>query len=302
MAILSACMIVLLIVVALIPYVKVANVETRIILQERVDSQLEASNTPKWSENMRVNQAIRWLSLPEKTDQIARRVGFDSKDVSKKLSRLRWKNTTEEWLLFKISGACLLCVSLLIAAIDYATGIPLSTIKKMFVGVAVLSYFAPNLILNWYDQRAKEEMERQIPLFFSIVMALVNAGMPIHTAMRKSATRFPKRLGQEIAWLEIEEKQYGNWRKALEALALKWELNSFISIVTDIQEALTKGVSIGGMLQVHVEEQLRRQEDEITEQVNRMSVRLLPMVILFMGVPLMYLVLAPSFMGIQQNL
>lgn len=273
--------------------------KTNLFTRFMVEEQKEKKEKRLFSRDQRI---ILWMTEPKRLDALARRLGFDLLRVDRQLQRLRWKTKVEEWFVLKALGALFLGCAVFLLGYRYLRDGEVDIFQKIGLILSLLLYFSPNLIINWYDKRAQREIEVQIPIFFSIVLALVEAGMPVHSAMSKAASRYPKRLGQEIARLEVEQKRYGNWRKALEELALRWELASFLSIVTDIQEAVTKGTSIAHLLRMHIEEQLRREEDQMTNEVNRMSVRLLPLVVLFMGVPLMFLVLGPSFIGIKNQL
>ncbi|EAO7496446.1 pilus assembly protein TadC, partial [Salmonella enterica] len=156
--------------------------------------------------------------------------------------------------------------------------------------------------LEWADKRAKAEIQAQVPVFFSIVQSLVEAGMPLQSAVKQTARRFDARLGHELARLETEEKRYGTWRKALEEMAFRWEVDALTTITMEMNEAIRKGISISNMLAVQVEEQMRQQEDEASARMNRLNIRLLPFVIVLMGVPLLFLVMGPVLMGINERM
>ncbi|MGG1443996.1 type II secretion system F family protein [Brevibacillus laterosporus] len=301
MALFASIWIGILVIMLASPFFYVVNMGEKMNLFTRfmVEEQKEKKEKRLFSRDQRI---ILWMTEPKRLDALARRLGFDLFRVDRQLQRLRWKTKVEEWFVLKALGALFLGCAVFLLGYQYLRDGEVDIFQKIGLILSLLLYFSPNLIINWYDKRAQREIEVQIPIFFSIVLALVEAGMPVHSAMSKAASRYPKRLGQEIARLEVEQKRYGNWRKALEELALRWELASFLSIVTDIQEAVTKGTSIAHLLRMHIEEQLRREEDQMTNEVNRMSVRLLPLVVLFMGVPLMFLVLGPSFIGIKNQL
>ncbi len=235
-------------------------------------------------------------------EKLARMLGVEREKVSVSLQRLRWTVSIEEVLLAKVVGAGFVCLSLIYVLILMRTGRSLSTFQLIPVVAAILIFLLPTYLIERADKQAKEEIRIQIPIFFGIVQSLVEAGMPIHAAVRATARRYQTRLGREIALLEVDEKRFGNWRKALEELAYRWDVDAFVSIVMEINEALTKGVSIAPMLAVQVEEQIKQQEDEAASQTNRLQVRLIPLLVVFMGVPLMFLVMGPAFLGIGQNL
>lgn len=236
------------------------------------------------------------------TEKLSRYMGFDRQQAAARLARLRWEISIEELLLAKLCGACLLVASLVYLYTVLLSGKGVAYGQLLPLIAALAAFLLPTYLLEWADKRAKQEIQQQIPVFFGIVQALVEAGMPIHSAVKATARRHPTRLGRELAWLEVEEKRYGNWRKALEDMAYRWEVDGLVAIALEINEALTKGISISRLLADQVEEQLRQQESEAEAKINRLQVRLLPLLIVFMGIPLMFLVMGPAFMGIGEKL
>lgn len=247
-----------------------------------------------WLTRLRQDRRLR--------EKFARLVGLDLERTTAALLRLRLAVHVEDILLARLAGAVILAGLLLYTAALYVSRTTLSTVNVLPLLCALGLFMAPTWLLDWLDSRAKQQIRAQLPAFFSIVQALVEAGMPISVAVMATAKRFAGRLGRELAALELSEKQHGNWREALEDLALRWEVDSLIAVAADINEALTKGTSIAERLARHIEEQLLQQEDEAAEQVNRLTVRLLPLLIVCMGVPLLFLVIGPSLIGIRQQL
>lgn|GEM_PF-613811 len=229
----------------------------------------------------------------------ARLAGLDQVQIIRALSRLRWSITFQEVLLAKLTGGFCLLASVGYVLLIAATGREVDYIDYSLVLVGLIFYLLPTNWIELADRRAKEEMARQVPAFFGIVQVLVEAGLPIHVAVRSAAARYPERLGLELARLELEERTYGTWRQALEEFAYRWEVDGLVAVVLEINRALTKGVSVAGPLSVQVDELLRQQEDDAAERTNKLSVRLIPLMILAMGVPLMFLVLGPTFMDIK---
>jgi tight adherence protein C len=249
-----------------------------------------------WTIVRALERRERWL------ESLCRWTGVDRKKTADMLYRLRSPITVTEVALAKaVGGAVMLGAALQMAARLYS-GREWSVLAAWPMLGAVLTFLLPTLLLGWADKRAKAEMAEQVPVFFSIVQALVEAGMPIQAAVKQAARRFDGRLGRELARLEVEEKRCGSWRKALEELAFRWEVDTLTAIALEINEAISKGVSVAPMLAVQVEEQVRQQEDEASAHMNRLNVRLLPFVIVLMGVPLLYLVMGPAFMGIGARL
>lgn len=250
----------------------------------------------------------RWtiIKILEKNEPLMRKVceytGVDRQKTSDILYRMRWKSTVTEVVLTKGLGIVFLASSLLHLTAGFLAGQSFEMTDTWPLVASLLLYLLPTLVLNEADKRVKGEIREQVPVFFSIVQSLAEAGMPIQAAVKQTARRFDARLGHELTRLETEEKRCGNWRKALEEMAFRWDVDALTAISLEINEAISKGVSIAEMLAVQVEEQMRQQEDEAAAHMNRLNIRLLPFVILLMGVPLLFLVMGPALMGIGERL
>jgi len=250
----------------------------------------------------------RWtlVRLLEKHDDVLHRLcgwlGIDRKKTEETLQRLRLKVSVPEIALVRVVCLILIASALLhLIASTYAEH-SLHLANSLPLVASLILYLLPSWLLDWADKRVKGEIREQVPVFFSIVLALVEAGMPLQSAVKETARRFDARLGYEMARLEVEEKRLGNWRKALEELAFRWEVDALTTIALEMNEAVSKGVSIASMLAAQVEEQVRQLEDEAATRMNRLNIRLLPFVIILMGVPLLFLVIGPVLIGIEDRL
>lgn len=229
-------------------------------------------------------------------------LGIDRKKTGETLQRLRLKVSLPEIVLARAIGLILIASALINLASSLYVQHALHTADSLPLLASLFVFLLPAWILDGLDQRAKGEIREQVPVFFSIVLALVEAGMPLQSAVKETAQRFEARLGYEMARLETEERRLGTWRKALEELAFRWEVDALTTIALEMNEAISKGVSIAGMLSVQVEEQIRQLEDEAATRMNRLNIRLLPFVIVLMGVPLLFLVMGPALIGIEERL
>lgn len=246
---------------------------------------------------------VRFLEKNEKWMQrLCGWTGIDRQKTQETLLRLQWKVSVAEMVWVRAISVVLVASALLQLVTAMYGGGPLRMANGLPLLACALLYFFPTWMLDWADKRVKGEIRDQVPVLFSIVQSLVEAGMPIQAAVKQAARRFDARLGQELAHLEIEEKRCGSWRKALEELAFRWEVDALTAIALEINEAISKGVSIANMLAVQLEELVRQQEDEASTHMNRLNIRLLPFVILLMGVPLLFLVMGPALMGIGNRL
>ncbi|GED72915.1 hypothetical protein BRE01_66170 [Brevibacillus reuszeri] len=235
-------------------------------------------------------------------DRLCKLTGIDRQKTTEILSRLGWRVRLAEIILLKVLSMVFIVSALLNLVVNTSFEQSLRMVNGLPLIGSLLLYMFPTWLLDWGDKRAKDQIREQVPVFFSIVQSLVEAGMPIQAAVKETAKRFDARLGKELARLEIEQKQYGTWRKALEELAYRWEVDALTTIALEMNEAISKGVSIAQMLSVQVEEQMRQQEDEASAHMNRLNIRLLPFVILLMGVPLLFLVMGPALIGIGDRL
>ncbi|QQE74602.1 type II secretion system F family protein [Brevibacillus composti] len=246
---------------------------------------------------------VRYLEKHEHAlERICRMTGINRMQTADVLDRLRLRYTLAEVAAAKALGGIILLAVIIQASLRLSSGEAWSAKLSLPLIGAVFFFLLPTLLLEWLDKQAKAEMREQVPIFFSIVQSLVEAGMPIQAAVKQTARRFDGRLGRELARLETEEKRFGTWRKALEEMAFRWGVDSLSAIAMEINEAMSKGVSISQMLALQVEEQVRQQEDEASDHMNRLNIRLLPFIVVLMGVPLLFLVMGPIFIGIEDRL
>ncbi|QRG67836.1 type II secretion system F family protein [Brevibacillus choshinensis] len=269
----------------------------------RIDQEQQAQLNDSFQQRQPRWTIVRHLEKKEDLlDQLCRWMGIDRRKTEDTLKRLETKVVLAE--LVVVRGFCMVLIAsaLLYLIGNMYAGHPLRTANSFPLVVTLLLYMLPTWWLDWTDQRIKGEIREQVPIFFSIVQALVEAGMPIQSAVKETARRFDTRLGRELARLDLEEKRLGTWRQALKELAFRWEVDSLTTIALEINEAIRKGVSISGMLAVQVEEQARQLEDEASMRMNRLNIRLLPFVIILMGVPLLFLVMGPALIGLGDRL
>lgn len=268
-------------------------------IQIEQHQQMQASFTPRGHSAFRFSFYLR---DPARMKNIANYTGFDQQKAALSLNRLGWNISIQDLLFSKILGSACLLLAVGYAFFTVYTGGHIGSVQCLLILAGVLLFLFPTQMVEIADKQAKKEMRDHTPIFFGIVLSLLDAGMPIHAAIRATAKRFSGRLGTELMTLETSERSHGNWRIALEELAFKWDVDELLTIVSDINQSLTKGTPVTHMLALHIEEQIKQQEDEATEYMNRLSIRFIPFVILFMGVPLLFLVMGPSFKGIMGQL
>jgi tight adherence protein C len=269
----------------------------------RIDSEKQAKLEQSFQQGRKRWTLVRSLEKNQVLLQhFYKWTGVDKKKKEETLARLGIDISLTEIVLFRLISMCFIASSLASLAMSMVNDEKIGTVNGLPLTFSLFLYLLPNMLLDRADKRAKAEIREQVPIFFSIVQSLVEAGMPLQQAVKQTARRFDTRLGRELASLEMGEKRYGNWRKALEELAFRWEVDSLTTIALEMNEAMKKGVSISHMLSVQVEEQVRQQEDEAATHMNRLNIRLLPFVILLMGLPLLFLVMGPAFIGIGESL
>lgn len=269
----------------------------------RIDQEQQAQLNQSFHQTQTRWTVVRYL---EKHDDLLERscdwMGIERKKTEETLRRLHSKVSLPELVVVRAVCMVLIAAALLYLITSIYLGQSLRMTNSFPLVAALILYMLPTWLLEWADQRIKGEIREQVPIFFSIVQALVEAGMPIQLAVKETARRFDTKLGRELARLEIEEKRLGTWRQALKELAFRWEVDALTTIALEMNEAISKGVSISSMIAIQVEEQVRQLEDEASTRMNRLNIRLLPFVIILMGVPLLFLVMGPALIGIGDRL
>lgn len=224
---------------------------------------------------------------------------LDAVDHTIAISRLQDEYTAEEILSLKVLGTVGLIVFLLIGV---AQGLNLTWIAVGF-GCYVITGFMPEKMLNRKIQQRKEQIENDLPEFLDLLKSVTGAGLTLPEAISKVISRSQGPLVDEFKQVSIDAAASGgHWRRAMELMALRNDIDSLSDVVSDILISYEKGTAGISEALGHQANMMRTiRNSNITAKANRMGVTLIVPMVIFYMLPIMVLMLGPIILSFITN-
>lgn len=170
-----------------------------------------------------------------------------------------------------------------------------------FVGILILGFgFYRVRQVQKQAEIRKREMREELPRFIDLFLTALYVGMPVESAIEKTARCLPGTISEELKQAAAET-QIGakNWQQAMEQVALRYQVDTFNDFVLCLTTAYEKGVSIT--------EAVSRKADEIRqinllnakERAAKLSNTILVPVMIFKILPLLAVMLIPIMIQVM---
>lgn len=243
----------------------------------------------------------RSMSNPTTLRKLSEVYRFDLDGVNHTIanSRLQDQYTAEEILSLKVLGTIGMVVFSLIGVLQ---GVDLLWIALGF-GCYTLLGFLPEKRLNSQIRQRKLEIENSLPEFLDLLKSVTAAGLSLPEAITKVISRFPAGpLVEEFKQVSIDATASGgNWRWAMEQMALRNDIDSLSDVVSDILITYEKGTSgISEALGYQARMMRTIRNSNIMAKVNRMNVTFVVPMVIFDMLPIMVLLLGPMLISFME--
>lgn len=176
------------------------------------------------------------------------------------------------------------------------TGIGLTLV--MVVAAMVAGYFAPSLYLYQKGQDRADTMRKTFPDALDLLTISVEAGLGFDAALAHVAKNIEAPLADEFARV-LQEMQIGLGRaNALRALGERTILPEMRGFVSAMVQADAFGIPIGQVLRVQSSEIRLKRRQRAEEQAQKLPVKILFPLVLFILPCLFIVVLGPAAISI----
>lgn len=140
----------------------------------------------------------------------------------------------------------------------------------------------------------REEIEREMPNFLELLASVTSSGLPISEALNKVCLNSAGVIEQEFAKVLLEAKlNGGNWRKAMEDMAFRNEVEILSDVVSDILVSYEKGTPISEVLKGTAELARKLKINKLLEKAKKLSVKIIIPMAIFNFLPIMALFMLP---------
>ena len=206
---------------------------------------------------------------------------------------------------FKVFVALLLAIGFLIMRFYLLKTMPSTQTMFFTILFALIGFYLPNLWLLIKISRRKQKIQLGLPDALDLMVICVEAGTGLDAAINRIGEEMKftnKVLSEEFKILNLELRAGKQRRDALRNLALRTGLEDVNSLVTLLIQTEQFGTSIGQALRVHSDAMRTKRQQRAEEIAQKMPVKLIFPLILFIFPTLLIVVLGPALISIIKTL
>ncbi|MCC2592891.1 type II secretion system F family protein [Tessaracoccus sp. OS52] len=188
--------------------------------------------------------------------------------------------------------------AILTSLVIRSEGPPLLTLVALVV--SLVGYFLPELLLNSNGQKRNETIELELADTLDQMMISVEAGLGFDASMSLAAHNGKGPLAEELK-RTFQDIQIGRSRRqAFEALTQRTTVNDLRRFVRAVIQADAYGISISDVLRTQATEMRLKRRQRAEEKAQKIPVKVLMPLMLFILPVLFIVVLGPAVMGMVE--
>ena len=170
------------------------------------------------------------------------------------------------------------------------------------IGLAILGYFLPNMVLYQIAYGRSQEIQRGLPDALDLLTVSVEAGMGFDAALANVARNTDGPLADEF-FRVLQEMQLGSGRlEAMRALSDRTDVRDLQSFINSMIQADAFGIPIANVLRVQAKEMRVKRSQRAEEAAQKVPVKILFPLIFFILPALLVVVVGPAGISVMQNL
>lgn len=171
----------------------------------------------------------------------------------------------------------------------------------MTLGVSVVGYFVPELLLNSEGTKRNQQIELELADTLDQMNIAVEAGLGFDSAMARAAQNGKGPLANELV-RTLQDIQMGNSRRqAFEALTVRTTVVDLRRFVRAVVQADAYGISIAGVLRTQADEMRLKRRQRAEEKAQKIPVKVLAPLMLFILPVIFIVVMGPAAINIADT-
>jgi tight adherence protein C len=226
---------------------------------------------------------------------------FSEAEVRAKLVSAGMYGTTPRKLLgYQVILGVFLCI-LALWVVPLLGGSTLFTILgAALAGLA--GWMAPMFIVNKRRQERFDRMDRQMPDMIDLLVVTIEAGLGILASMKVASESLPDPLGQELR-LTLQEQRMGlSVGESIDSFGKRADTPNVRTFVRSLTQGEKLGVSIGTTMRNLALEMRKRRRAMIEEQAQKVPIKMLFPLAIFIFPAMFIVLLVPAFIRIFEVL
>jgi len=262
---------------------------------EVIEGDIEQTGiTETSSEESRFSHFLRWLGkflAPKKEGNIS--------ELRRLFIRAGYRKPSALPLFFglKVLLALILFGAALVGKIFFWQRLSPANFTYLSIILTILGFYMPNLWIKFRISNRKEKIQRGLPDALDLMVVCVEAGTGLDAALNRTAEEIKRAnsvLAEELGLVNLEIRAGKPRQEALRNLAWRTDLEDLSNLTTLLIQTERFGTSIAQALRVHSDFMRTRRFQRAEELAQKMPVKLLIPLGLFILPMLLLITLGPT--------
>lgn len=225
--------------------------------------------------------------------KIVQALGMDEKLTELRLYQAGLKTNAEEYIFYRIAPLGIGFVLILVAGVLLK-----QPMMMLWIGLgAGLFYWYPDQRVKDRIKKRRETIKNNFPDFLDLVVVLLEVGSAPQEAIMQVSNSFHDATGEEFRRAAVASKYNGGqWQLALTEMAEKLQIVELSDVVSSLNLASEKGTPLAPVLREQVARLRFAQQQRAEEKASKMGTKLMPIMGLFIFIPLIALLVVPAFL------
>jgi tight adherence protein C len=208
------------------------------------------------------------------------------------------------WTIERVQGLKLVgFVVLLMISLGLTMVLGFSLVTTLFVcvGLSMLGYMLPNIVIHQMGETRSEQMQRDLPDALDLLTISVEAGLAFDAALARVARSTEGPLAAEFARV-LQEMNIGVGRvDAIRALGERTHIPELRAFATAMVQADAFGIPIAQVLRVQSNEMRVKRRQRAEEKAQKVPVKILFPLIFCILPTLFIVVMGPAVISMMEN-
>jgi tight adherence protein C len=227
------------------------------------------------------------------------------KELKKTLVRAGIFHEKAVSLFFGAKLGLALALPIIATPLVLGTILPSPLKAPAFLGLMLLGYFLPNLILNRIVESRQKKIQEGLPDALDLLVVCVEAGQGLNAALKRVADDLKlsnPALSKEMALVNLEINAGLERETALRNLADRTGVEEVASLCSMLIQSDRFGTSMAQALKVQSETLRTNRRQRLEELAAKTPVKLVFPLLLFIFPALMVVIIGPAAIRIMENL
>lgn len=207
-----------------------------------------------------------------------------------------------EIIMLKLLG--IIVGSVLIILAIFANQSPLFMLG---IAVFIFLFFMPTTIIGIKINKRKKAIEKELPDWIDLLRSVIETGLTLQESIKKIVKSRPGFVSEEFSYVitltETDKAgEYDIWEKSLEKMEQRNNIQTLSELINNIIISNSRGTPIADTLKTESYRIRETRKSQIKEQAEKMSIKILPVILIFCFMPFLILLLSPALASIVDAL